>query len=324
MTTNSDLSGIHGPRLGLGHDSGWGHLSGTQPTHGEDMSGLDFDEIAAQAASEVFGRAGGGGHPFVRGAYAAGRASTRGLPGHPYMRAAYRAGRAAGAPGYSDYYRAGWGAPGWDAGYSEGAPVEGGSYEDPAIEDQELAEEAAALSDDGEEGYDGGEGYGDDEEFGRFGRKRRQARRQRRRARRQHRRAGWGSPGWDSSQMDASREPLGGGYEEEPEPSYIFEEEEYAGYDPQHWHGRRGGPVVAQEEAYGRYGQYTPGRWHGRRGGPVVAAEESYGDLPVSAPSQEKPSTFRTSLETGLGVGLGFMGAVAAVTLVARAFSGRR
>ncbi len=305
MSTN-DLSGISGPRLGLGHSSGWSHLSA--PTSGDRMSGLDFDKIAAEAASEAFGAR--AGHPFVRAAYHAGRVSA----GAPAFR---RPGR--------DYYRAGWGSPGWQAEAGGGYADPGSEFvEDPAAEEQELAEEAEALADDG-----GGEEYGD-EEFGIFGRKRRRARRQRRR---EHRRATHGAPGWSAESMDAERAPLG--YEEEEgfefggyDPSHwhgrrggpvVVAEEGYGGYDPSHWHGRRGGPVVVAEEGYGGY---APARWHGRRGGPVVAAEESYGEGPVAAPSQK--SSFRNSVETGLGVGLGFLGAVAAVTLVARAFGGRR
>lgn len=261
----SDLSGISGPRLGLGLDSGWSHLSPPQ----DDAMGIDFDKIADEAVDEVFGRRGGGAVWRAR---------------HP-VRAARR-----------DYLRGGWGSPGWQASQAQYAPEYAPEPQYEEYPEEEFVEEGDDFSE--EEGSeDFGAyiaAYGDDGED-EYGRRRPRARRRARRQIRGRRRA---APSFSA-------------------PEELEEEEDYGEYDPQHWNQRRGGPVVAAEEAYG---QYTPSKWHQRRGGPVVAAEEAYGQ-DVPAP---KKSSFRESVETGLGFGAGFFGAVLALNVVASVFSGGR
>lgn len=262
----SDLSGISGPRLGLGLDSGWSHLSPPQ----DDAMGIDFDKIADEAVEEVFGRRGGGAVWRAR---------------HP-VRAARR-----------DYLRGGWGSPGWRASQSSYAPEYAPEPQYEEYPEEEFVDEGDDFSEDEEGTEDFGAyiaSYGDDDEYGR-GHPR--ARRRARRRIRARRRMNYSPPS--------------------PAPEELEEEEDFGEYDPQHWNQRRGGPVVAAEEAYG---QYAPSKWHQRRGGPVVAAEESYGQ---DVPSPKK-STFRDSVETGLGFGAGFFGAVLVLNVVASALGGGR
>lgn len=306
----SDLSGLSGPRLGFGMESGWSHLSGS--TFPEESMSIDFDRIAEAAVDEQFG--------FRRG----------GAVRHPVRAAVNR--RSA----RRDYIRGGWGSPGWRAAQAGGYDP---SYEDPVSEEypeEEYDDEEVDPEEMTEEEYGACFSDADDEEFGRRHPIRAHHRRRtKRRARRQNRRQ--------------RMSPVSsGGYEEPIEPDisndpYFLDDEEvedFGEYQPSRWHQRRGGPVVAAEESYGKYqpsrwyqrrggpvvaaeesyGEYQPSTWHQRRGGPVVAAEEAYGgDLPV--PGQ---STFRHSLDTGLGFGLGFLGVAVGLNILASALGGRR
>lgn len=308
MSIHHDHSGFSGPRLGLGHDSGWSHLAGGSDSSPGDSMGLDFDQIADDAVREVFGR-GPVARAVARRPVAAFRAT------HPV--AAWRATHPRLAA-RRDYLRAGWGSPGWQSGtwYPESVPFE----EVPAEDDLSAEVDEFLARDDEEYGeYDpehwhgrrGGpvvaveEEYGEytpavwhgrrggpvvaaEEEYGRRGGGRGRGRhpvrravrraRHRRRERRERREAGWGSP-W-AEPIDASRTPLGfdTGMEPEEEPWYP-EEEEY-------------------EEEYGN-------------------------DDEVAAPTQQPPSTFRAALETGVGLGIGFMGVALGMQLLARAMSRR-
>lgn len=315
----SDLSGLSGPRLGFGMDSGWSHLSGSTLPSTEDSMPLNFDKIAEEAVDEQFGfRRGGGGRVWAAR--------------HP-VRAANRAAR-------RDYARGGWGSPGWQAAQAAGGYMEP-AYEEPAYEESPEEEydyeemDPEEMTEEEYGAYLAAYGEDEDEEFGRRHPVRARRRRAQRRARKQTRR-----------QQRAA--PSSGAYEEPAESSitddpYFLdeeEEEEFGEYQPSRWHQRRGGPVVAAEEAYGEYqpsrwhqrrggpvvaaeeayGQYQPSRWNQRRGGPVVAAEEAYGnDLPIP-----RQSTFRQSLDTGLGFGLGFLGVAVGLNILASAFGGRR
>lgn len=256
MSFHHDPSGYSGPRLGLGHDSGWSHLAGPSG-EGASSMGLDFDQIANDAVDEVFGRRGPVARAVARHPVRAFRAT------HPRL-AANR-----------DYLRAGWGAPGWSAEsyYPEPAyyyPEEELTEEEDLDEDEDFGEEVLASEE--EYGRRGGGGRGS--------RPRRPARRAARRQRRQkseRRQAGWGSP--SAEPLDASRTPLG--FEEAQEEPYWPEEE----YED-------------EEEIFGN-------------------------DVRLTAPTQQV-STFRTALETGVGLGIGFMGVALGIQLIAQAVSGGR
>lgn len=292
-----DLSGLSGPRLGFGMDSGWSHLSGSTLTSTEDSMPIDFDKIAEDAVDEQFGFRRGGGSFAAR---------------HP-VRAAHRRSIR------RDYARGGWGSPAWQAAQAAGGYMEP-VYEEPAYEEYPEEEpdyeemDPEEMTEEEYGAYLAAYGEDEDDEFGRRHPARARRHRTQRRSRRQTRR----------QRASASASSPSGGYEEPIEPGvsndpYFLDEEEedFGEYRPSRWHQRRGGPVVANEVAYGKY---QPSRWNQRRGGPVVAAEEAYGnDLPV--PSQ---STFRQSLDTGLGFGLGFLGVAVGLNILASAFGSRR
>jgi len=279
VNPNHDPSGVIGPRLGLGRDSGWSHLSGQNYTNdrGNAAMGLNFDEIAEDAVDEVFG--------------------FRGRPG-PVRRAVRRtvARRAA----TRDYNRGGWGSPGWQAS-------QGGGYHESGFEEESfLEEEPEELEDEEEYGLDFGADDEEDDEFGRRGGGQgRPVRRavsrtiRRRRNRRQQRQSQSAA-----QPMDAYRTPLqfNSGSEDEPYPEeepYPYEEEEYGG--PQFMSAARyGGPQFMSAARFGNDFQ-----------APVV----------VRAPQQ---TTFRSSLDTGLGFGLGFLGVAIGLNILASALSGRR
>jgi hypothetical protein len=296
----------YGARLGLSHDSGWSHLSHVPERDAQELQEnqpmYGLDQIASAAVEATEEEMYGARRPVVRQAYRAGkRAHAR--------RAARR-----------DYVRGGWGSPGWQA--QQGMAFDTGAsllepYEDEGTGSDMLDEEIdAVLSESDDDGYDDEYGLfddfgGDDEleleedeaedEFGRWGRgrgrgrgrrPRRPARRAFRRglraARRQHRRR----------QQPRRRIPM---IPAQPSFRQPYPMATSAAYEE--------GPGYSEDElAMQAYEEGLP-----------PAMRSSYGQLPVAAPQHHQAPVFTDSLKTGLGVGLGFLGAMLGVSLLSKA-----